>query len=71
MSEVRRVTIETVPRGSDTVHHVSANVNVGGSLVDVSFDSEQDPELEGIVEQIHVKLRELAIHAVQTSLHSS
>jgi two-component sensor histidine kinase len=71
MSEVRKVTIETVPRGTVTTHQVTADVNVGGSLVDVSFDSEQDPELHEIVEQLQAKLRAMAVHAVQESLHSS
>jgi hypothetical protein len=46
-------------------------VNVGGSLVDVSCDSEGDPELQGLVDRLQDKLRALAIEAVNMSLHSS
>jgi predicted NBD/HSP70 family sugar kinase len=71
VSEVRKVTIETVARGTASMHHINANVNVGGSLVDVSCDSEGDPELQGLVDRLQDKLRALAIEAVNTSLHSS
>ncbi len=71
MSEVRKVTIETVARGAVSMHHINANVNVGGSLVDVSCDSEGDSELQQLVDRLQDKLRALAIEAVNTSLHSS
>ena len=71
MSEVRKVTIETVARGTGSLHHISANVNVGGSLVDVSCNSEGDPELQQLVDRLQDKLRSLAIEAVNVSLHSS
>ena len=71
MSEVRKVTIETIARGTGYLHHVNANVNVGGSLVDVSCNSEGDPELQQLVDRLQDKLRSLAIEAVNVSLHSS
>ena len=71
MSEVRKVTIETVARGVGSVHHINANVNVGGSLVDVSCNSEGDPELQHLVDRLQDKLRSLAIEVVNVSLHSS
>src|SRR5450759_2250372 len=71
VSEVRKVTIETVARGAVSMHHINANVNVGGSLVDVSCDSEGDSELQQLVDRLQDKLRALAIEAVNTSLHSS
>jgi hypothetical protein len=71
MSDVRKVTIDLVSRGTESVHHVTAHVNVGGSLVDVSLDSEQDPDLRAIVEQLYARLQTLAIQVVQTSLDRS
>ncbi len=71
MSEVRKVTIETVAHGTESLHHVNANVNVGGSLVDVSCNSEGDPELHELVDRLEDKLRMLAIDVVNASLHSS
>jgi two-component sensor histidine kinase len=71
MSEVRKVTIETVARGAISMHLINANVNVGGSLVDVSCNSEGDPELQELVDRLQDRLRSLAIEAVNVSLHSS
>jgi hypothetical protein len=71
VSEVRKVTIETIARGGISLHHINANVNVGGSLVDVSFNSEGDPELQQLVDRLQDKLRSLAIEAVNVSLHPS
>jgi predicted NBD/HSP70 family sugar kinase len=71
MSEVRKVTIETVASGTGSLHHINANINVGGSLVDVSCNSEGDPELHELVDRLQDKLRALAIDVVSTSLHSS
>jgi hypothetical protein len=71
VSEVRKVTIETVARGAVSMHQINANVNVGGSLVDVSCNSEGDPELQELVDRLQDKLRSLAIEAVNVSLHPS
>ena len=70
MSEVRKLTIETVARGGISVHHVHATVNVGGSLVDVECDSEGEPELRELVDRLQDKVRVLAIDAVSTSFHA-
>jgi len=67
MSEVGRVTIETVARGGGTVHRISATVNVGGSLVEVHLDSEQDHELQALVDQLNARLRSLALQTIQAS----
>lgn len=69
MSDVGKVTIEPVARSTGIAHHVSAAVNVGGSLVDVQFDSEQDPELAGIIDHLYAKVSSIALETVRASLH--
>ena len=68
MSDVGKVTIETVGRPTGVVHHVNATVNVGGSLVSVECDSEREPELAQLVDQLYARLSAIALQAVQASL---
>jgi hypothetical protein len=46
-------------------------VNVGGSLVQVECDSNQDAELAELVDRLCAKLGHMAVEVVQTSLHHS
>ena len=59
--------LTTVARGGRTVHRISAVVNVGGSLVELHLDSEQDHELTALVDELNAKLRSLALQAVQAA----
>jgi len=67
MSEVGKVTIQTGDRGGRTIRRISATVNVGGSLVEVHLDSEQDHELQALVDQLNARLRSLALQTIQAS----
>jgi len=67
MSEVGKVTIQTGDRGGRTIRRISATVNVGGSLVELHLDSEQDHELTALVDELNAKLRSLALQAVQAA----
>ena len=69
MSEVGKVTIETVGRPTGVSHPVHATANVGGSLVEVSCESRSDPELAVLVDQLCAKLAAMALDLVQASLH--
>jgi hypothetical protein len=68
MSEAGKVTIETVARGGGMVHRISATVNVGGSLVEVHLDSEQDHEVNVLVDQLNARLRSLALQTIRAAL---
>ena len=69
MSEVGKVTIESVPRSGEIVHRVSTTVNVGGSLVSVTEDSENDPELAELVDRLYGKLSAIGVETIRASLH--
>ncbi|HEX8918445.1 MAG TPA: hypothetical protein VF898_08075 [Chloroflexota bacterium] len=69
MSEVGKVTIEPIARPGGIFHHVSATVNVGGSLVSVNEDSEQDRELAELVDRLYTKLSAMGVETVRASLH--
>jgi len=68
MSEVGKVTIQTGDRGGRTIRRISATVNVGGSLVAVHPESEQDPERSVLVNELDAKLRSLALQIAQAAL---
>jgi hypothetical protein len=65
MSEVRTCTIETVHRADDVTHRVHASVNVGGTLVDLTFNSDYDLVLYDLVERLFARLCTLAEEAAQ------
>ncbi|GAC1467709.1 MAG: hypothetical protein PVSMB7_14680 [Chloroflexota bacterium] len=69
MSDVGKITIEVVARSGKITRHVSAIVNVGGSLVDVECESDQDPELAQLVDHLSTKLSSIALDKVRASLH--
>ena len=70
MSNVGKVTIDPVSRPAGTTRHVRATVNVGGSLVEVECDTEQDSELADLVDHLCSRLQTIALSAVQSSLHT-
>jgi hypothetical protein len=43
-------------------------VNVGGSLVEVRLDSEQDHELNVLANQLNARLRSVALQTIQAAL---
>jgi hypothetical protein len=71
MSEVRTCTIETVHRAEGTTYRVHANVNVGGSLVDLSLQSDYDLVLHDLVERFCARLCMLAEQTSHQSLECS
>ncbi len=68
MSDVGRVTIETVAGPKGLVRQISGTVNVGGSLVRVACDSEQDPVLDRAVDDLYARITALALETVHASL---
>lgn len=69
MSDVGRVTIDTVARSAHVGRRVSATVNVGGVLVAVECDIEHDRELSSLVAQLDARLSDIALETVQQSLN--
>jgi hypothetical protein len=70
MSDVGHVTIDPVARGSEVTRHVRTMVNVGGALVQVECDSNQDAELDQLIDRLFAKLGHMAVEVVHTSLHT-
>lgn len=60
MSEVRMCTIEAVHRADETTYRVHADVNVGGSLVDLVLTSDYDLVLHDLVTRLCARLCTLA-----------
>lgn len=71
MSEVRMCTIETVHRAAEATYRLHANVNVGGTLVGLTFNSDYDLVLHDLIERLVARLCTLAEQAVQGAPGSS
>lgn len=68
MSEVGKITIETVAGAGGLVRQISATVNVGGSLVRVQCESAQDPILNRAVDDLYARITSKALETVDASL---
>ncbi len=68
MSDVGKVTIETVSGPRGLTRQISGTVNVGGSLVRVSCESVQDPVLDRVIDELYTRITAIAMETVHAAL---